>query len=57
MKAGTEIFKWLKLLGYTFKQGNADFLYKNAEKWKVTIPKYPEQGYILETDEYIVVNL
>ena len=56
-ESGTEIFKWLKLLGYQFKQGDANFLHEHEDEWKQTIPKYPNKGYIYETNNYIVVNL
>lgn len=52
----TEVFKWLEMLGYDLKQGTLEMRQEATEKEK-ELKEYPEKGYILETENYIIVNL
>lgn len=52
----TEIFKWLDMLGYNFNQGTLKMIQEARGKVD-ELKSYPEEGYILETENYIIVNL
>lgn len=53
----TSLFNWLKLLGYDdLKQGNKEMV-NEARKMSGDLPHYPEQGYIVELEDYIIVNI
>ena len=55
-ESNTEIFKWLKLLGYEFKQGDVKTLKAYLGEF-LKLNRYPDKNYIVETSEFIVVRL
>lgn len=52
----TSLYNWIKMLGYDFNQGDINMLYK-AQQMALEAPHYPNQGYIIDTDEFIIVNM
>ena len=56
-KANIENIKFFKYLGYDFKEGTID-MYIEAEviSRADNLPKWPKEGSIFETDDYIAVN-
>ena len=55
-EANTPIFNWLKILGYHLHQGNVNMT-NEARNIMANEPHYPANGYIKETDEFIIVNI
>lgn len=55
-EANTPMFNWLKMLGYDLHQGNVDMI-NEARNIMANEPHYPSNGYIKETDEFIIVNI
>lgn len=52
---GAEILKFSQLYGYNFKLGTMEML-EEAKLEKDSLKNYPESGYILEKENYIIVN-
>lgn len=55
-KANVELIKWFNLLGYDIKAGSKDIMDKVQKTSEENSNHFPKAGYIVETDEYIVVN-
>ncbi len=53
---GIELLKWLEMLGYNFKPGDMEMNAK-AKALAEQLPKFPKEGYILETEDFIIVNM
>lgn len=53
---GIELFKWLEMLGYSFKPGDLEMKNK-AKVIAEELPNFPKEGYILETEDFIIVNM
>lgn len=54
--ANVELIKWFNLLGYDIKTGSKDIMDKVQKTSEENSNHFPKAGYIVETDEYIVVN-
>ncbi len=52
----SEEYNYFKALGFNFKPDNWK-LHKEAYKYIDILPAFPKEGYILETESYIVVKL
>ena len=52
---GFRIYKYFELLGLHVNEGN-DIIYKQCKSIAENMPIYPEEGYIKETDDAIIVN-
>lgn len=53
--SGFRIYKYFELLGLHVNEGN-DIIYKQCKSIAENMPIYPEEGYIKETDDAIIVN-
>ena len=52
----SEEYHYFKALGFNFKPDNWR-LFKEAKKYMNQLPSFPKKGYILETNDCIVVKL
>lgn len=53
--SGFRIYKYFELLGLHVNEGN-DIIYKQCNSIAENMPIYPEEGYIKETNDAIIVN-
>lgn len=52
----TELVKFFAMQGYTLKAQEDVSLYEGAEKESLELPHYPQEGYIVDKGDYIIVH-